>query len=209
MYGESEDIRGGMGTEGLSELRKFVEQGGTLITTGNASEVPAAFGLVDDVTAAPAPGDSYAPGPIVKAKFLQPLSPIFYGYNTADTVTVRWATNTLLNVRPAMKGKVLMEFPGGKSSVLSGFMRNAEQIQNQPAIINSELGQGRVLMFATNPIWRWQTLGEYRMLYNAMLNYKSLGGETGRSPVKPATAPAPDAMPDVDDGTKGRNARGQ
>lgn len=207
MYGESDDIRGGMGTEGLSELRKFVEQGGTLITTGNASEVPAAFGLVDDVTAAPAPGDSYAPGPIVKAKFLQPLSPIFYGYNTADTVSVRWATNTLLNVRPAVKGKVLMEFPGGKSSILSGFMRNADQIQNQPAIINSELGEGRVLMFATNPIWRWQTLGEYRMLYNAMLNWRSLGGATGQSPVKPAVAPAPDALPEFDDGTKSKSAR--
>ncbi len=31
---EADDIRGGMGWEGLMELRKFVEQGGTLLTEG-------------------------------------------------------------------------------------------------------------------------------------------------------------------------------
>jgi hypothetical protein len=31
-----------------------------------------------------------------------------------------------------------------------------------------------VLMFATNPIYRWQNFGEFRMLYNALFNYKSL-----------------------------------
>ena len=36
------------------------------------------------------------------------------------------------------------------------------------------LGQGQVLMFATNPIYRWQTFGEYRMLYNALFSYQHL-----------------------------------
>jgi hypothetical protein len=29
-------------------------------------------------------------------------------------------------------------------------------------------------MFATNPIYRWQNFGEFRMLYNALFNYKNL-----------------------------------
>jgi hypothetical protein len=33
---------------------------------------------------------------------------------------------------------------------------------------------GQVLMFATNPIYRWQNFGEFRMLYNALFNYKNL-----------------------------------
>jgi hypothetical protein len=28
-----------------------------------------------------------------------------------------------------------------------------------------------VLLFATNPCYRWQNLGEFRMLFNAVLNY--------------------------------------
>jgi len=201
MYGQSDDIRGGMGLEGLSELRKFVEAGGTLITLGNASAVPPSFGLVDDVNVSSAGRNLYAPGPIVKAKVLQPASPIFYGY-TKDTMPVRWATDALLSVDRGEKQRVLMEFPGGKASVLSGLMKGAEQIRNQPAIINMPEGKGRVLMFATNPVWRWQNLGEYRMLYNAMFNWKELGGATGVSPQKPDPGLPLNATPVVDDGSK-------
>jgi hypothetical protein len=68
-----------------------------------------------------------------------------------------------------------MQFPGGKDGVMSGFMRGADQVKDRPAIVNVPDGNGRVLMFATNPIWRWQNLGEFRMLYNAVLNWKQLG----------------------------------
>ena len=198
-YGESDDIRGGMGHEGLAELARFVEQGGTLITTGNASAVPATFGLANDVTVGNPGGNFYAPGPIVKAKVLAPTSPIFYGY-TEETMPVRWATNALFTVRPAVREQVLMEFPGGEASVMSGFMRGAAEIRNRPAIINVPRGQGRILMFATNPIWRNQTLGEYRMLYNAILNWNALGGANGFAPKRPE--PSPDATPEQDDGSR-------
>lgn len=200
-YGSSDDIRGGMGLQGLEELRKFVEAGGTLITLGNASAVPATFGLVDDVDAGGTTRNFNAPGPVVKAKILQPASPIFYGYD-AQTMPVRWATNTLFSVKPVARQTVLMEFPGGKSSVMSGFMKGADEVKNRPAIINMPEGKGRVLMFATNPVWRWQNLGEYRMLYNALFNWKQLGGPTGEAPRKADPGLPLDATPVVDDGSK-------
>jgi hypothetical protein len=30
------------------------------------------------------------------------------------------------------------------------------------------------VMFATNPIWRWQNLGEFRMIFNTLMNDKNL-----------------------------------
>jgi hypothetical protein len=201
MYGSSEDIRGGMGLEGLVELRKFVAEGGLLITTGTASGVPASFGLVDDVTASSVSKNFYAPGPIVQAKVLQPASPIFYGY-TEKTMPVRWATNVLLDLPKTAKQYALMEFPGGKKSVMSGFMKSADEVKDRPAIINMPVGSGRVLMFATNPVWRWQNLGEFRMLYNALLNWKDLGGPNGVSPQKPDEGAPLDKLPPVDDGSK-------
>lgn len=200
-YGSSPDIRGGMGLEGLVELQKFVEQGGLLITTGNASAVPATFSLADDVSASGVSKNFYAPGPVVKAKVLQPRSPIFYGY-TETTMPVRWATDVLFSVPMTQKKRVLMEFPGGKDSVMSGFMRGAAEVKNRPAIINMPEGQGRVLMFATNPVWRWQNLGEFRMLYNAMFNWQQLGGPNGESPVKPDPGAPADKAPQVDDGSR-------
>jgi Zinc carboxypeptidase len=172
-YGSSEDIRGGMGLEGLIELKKFVEAGGTLITLGDATAVPVEFGISPNVeTSSPGP-TFYAPGPLVQVKILQPQNPIFYGYSEPET-TVRWATNTLLTVKPRDKDKVLMAFTGGEKSVLSGVMRGAEEITERPSIVNMPMGQGQVLMFATNPMYRWQNLGEFRMLFNALLNYKDL-----------------------------------
>ncbi|MBW7946690.1 MAG: hypothetical protein H3C60_09700, partial [Sphingomonadaceae bacterium] len=173
-YGASEDVRGGMGLEGMVELRKFVEAGGTLITTGDASAVPVEFGLVNDIVSTRTTGDFYAPGPIVKAKVLQPKNPVFYGYDETE-MPVRWASNALFGVPERLKGRVMMEFPGGKEGVLSGFMRGAEQVKDRAAILNVPQGEGRILMFATNPVWRWQNLGEFRMLYNALINWKQLG----------------------------------
>ena len=45
MYGESDDITGGMGLEGVVELDKFVHEGGVLITLGASSFLPADFGI--------------------------------------------------------------------------------------------------------------------------------------------------------------------
>ena len=199
MYGSSPDIRGGMGLQGLEELKKFVDQGGILITTGNASAVPVQFGLVDDVSVSNVSKNFYAPGPIVKAKLLQPLSPIFYGY-TEQTMPVRWATNELFSADRTHKANVLMEFPGGKDAVMSGFIKGADEVKNRAAIIDMPEGQGRVVMFATNPIWRWQNLGEFRMLYNAMLNWRDLGGPDNLSPQKADLGLPADATPVYDTG---------
>jgi hypothetical protein len=172
-YGSSPDIRGGMGLAGLEELRKFVSEGGTLITLGESSAVPAEFGLTPDIEVKRPSTAFYAPGPIVAANVLKPASPIFYGY-TDRAIPVRWASTALLSVPLRDKQNVLMELPGGEKNVLSGFMNGADEIKDRPAIVLSPVDSGQVLMFATNPIYRWQNFGEFRMLYNAIFNYKNL-----------------------------------
>ena len=37
------------------------------------------------------------------------------------------------------------------------------------------------MMFATNPCYRWQNFGEFRMLFNAILNYKSQGAAESKT----------------------------
>ena len=41
--------------------------------------------------------------------------------------------------------------------------------------IDVPLGDGRVLLFATNPCYRWQNLGEFNMLFNAILHWNDFG----------------------------------
>ena len=83
---------------------------------------------------------------------------------------VRWANGPLLTVPRTDRQQILMQFPGGDANVLSGLMRGANEIRNRPAIVDVPVGQGSVVMFATNPCYRWQNFGEFRMLFNVLLN---------------------------------------
>src|SRR4029077_11958583 len=65
---ETDDIRGGMGFEGLQELAKFVQQGGTLITEGSTSMLMAEYTLSGGVTVEP-PAELFARGSILRGVF--------------------------------------------------------------------------------------------------------------------------------------------
>jgi hypothetical protein len=148
-----------------------VDEGGLLITLGVASAFPPEFGLTRKVESARTSAAFYAPGPIINANVVRPLHPVFYGY-TETTVPVRWANGPLLTVpRDDREQQVLMTFPGGDSNVLSGLMKGANEISGRSAIVDTPVGKGHVLMFATNPCYRWQNVGEFRMLFNAVLNF--------------------------------------
>ena len=166
-YGQTDDITGGMGLEGVLELQRFVDEGGVLITLGGSSYMPAEFGLQRDITANRPSSAFYAPGPIVQAEITRADHPIFFGYE-GKTMPVRYANGPLFQVPEEDESEqVLMRFTGGDEGVLSGLMRGAAEIRRLPAIVDTRVGKGRVVAFATNPCYRWQNHGEFGMLFNA------------------------------------------
>jgi hypothetical protein len=174
IYGESEDITGGMGLGGALELQKFAEAGGLLVTLGSASFFPPEFGLTRTIDAGRTSPQFYAPGPVVEAEILQSSHPIFYGYSQ-KTLPVRYANGPLLSVPERDRDQqVLMRFPGGEKAVMSGLMRNPNEIRNRPAIVDVPTGKGRVILFATNPCYRWQNHGEFAMLFNTILHHNDI-----------------------------------
>ncbi len=80
---QSDDIRGGMGIEGLAELAKFVQEGGTLITEGSTAAFVADYGLTSGVTVEH-PAQLFARGSILRATISDKKSPITYGYDGKD-----------------------------------------------------------------------------------------------------------------------------
>jgi hypothetical protein len=193
MYAETDDVRGGMGLEGVTEFQKFLEAGGIVMTFGVASYFPAEFGLVRGVDAQRPTTGWYAPGPYVQSEILQPSNPIFYGYGDRKTLPVRWADGPLLQAGPPpqfadMMGstpdqpRVLARYQGGDEGVLSGLMRGAPQLRNRPMIVDAPSGKGRVIFYVNNPIYRWQTFGEHQLVFNALLFWNDLPND----PVKPA-----------------------
>jgi hypothetical protein len=75
----TDDMRGGMGLEGLIKIEKFVDEGGLFITiTGNAS-IPIDYGLIDGISIVPT-RDLNARGSVLAARVSDKRSPIVYGY---------------------------------------------------------------------------------------------------------------------------------
>ena len=58
-------------------------------------------------------------------------------------------------------------------------MKGADEIRQRPFAIDvpgGYRGKGRVVLFANNPIYRWQNHGEFNMVFNAVLNWNDLAG---------------------------------
>jgi hypothetical protein len=180
-----------MGLEGVIELQKFVQAGGSIVTLGVASFFPPEFGLSALATASRPSASFYAPGPIVQAEILKTTHPLFYGYRE-KTIPVRYANGPLLQLPEADRDEqVLMKFVGGDAAVLSGLMRGANEIRNRPAIVETPIEQGRLIMFATNPCYRWQNHGEFGLLFNAVLHWND---RPAPPPVKKPASPTTTAV---------------
>jgi hypothetical protein len=77
---ESPDIRGGLGFEGVANIKRFVEDGGLFIPVGSSTHLPVDLGLTDSVSIAQTKSLQVR-GAIVRAKVEDAKSPIAYGYD--------------------------------------------------------------------------------------------------------------------------------
>jgi hypothetical protein len=76
---QSDDIRGGMGFEGLVELVKFVQQGGTLITEGSTSTILPEYNITSGITVENPP-NLFVRGSVLRGVFVDTKSPLAYGF---------------------------------------------------------------------------------------------------------------------------------
>ncbi len=81
---QSDDIRGGMGLEGLAELAKFVRAGGTLITEGSTASLMVDYGSGQRPVCASIPADLAARGTILRGIITDHKSPLVYGFEGKD-----------------------------------------------------------------------------------------------------------------------------
>jgi Zinc carboxypeptidase len=77
-----------------------------------------------------------------------------------------------------LRPDVILRFSDGKSLLLDGLLDKAGGIAEHPIVVDAHLGQGNVLLFANNPIYRGETIGTYALVFNAILNHDHLQHET-------------------------------
>ncbi len=77
-WAQTDDMRGGLTWQGLTNMQNFVAKGGVLVTTDNTSEFAIQFGLTNGVTVAP-PARSKVVGSFLRTTVVDATSPIVYG----------------------------------------------------------------------------------------------------------------------------------
>src|SRR5580658_6166126 len=73
---------------------------------------------------------------------------------------------------------VILRFSDGKTLLLDGLLDKASSIAEHAVVVNAHLGQGNVLLFGNNPVYRGETVGTYALVFNAILNYQHLAHES-------------------------------
>lgn len=78
----TDDMRGGLELEGVMHLKKFIEDGGLLITLTSSSSLPIHFGLARGMSIRQTQ-ELWARGSVFQAEVADATSPIMYGYDKA------------------------------------------------------------------------------------------------------------------------------
>jgi len=129
------------------------------------------------------------PGSHVRVTFVRPDHPIAYGY-PAEThvfrqnfplysVPRRWlrmAYCTTCLDGPIDTSNVVLEWGArdGAPFLVSGQVWGEENLIGRPAIMDTPVGQGRVVTFNFNPVHRDMNRGDQRMLWNAIINWQAI-----------------------------------
>jgi hypothetical protein len=233
----TDDMRPGLGWDGLAKLQAFVAKGGVLLTATDTSRFAAEIGLVTGVSAQASERMKIV-GSVVGTRLVDGASPIAYGYEekvaaycdngpifslssisggrgrrrlgnesrsrptgrgTADEpdftvgrpgveapeeptselweappVTDEQRRNGLRVIPPADRARVIFRYADQKDLLISGLVAGGNEIAQHPAVVDVPSGNGHVVLFSINPVYRGETRGTYSMVLNTILNFDSL-----------------------------------
>jgi hypothetical protein len=78
-------------------------------------------------------------------------------------------------IPPAARPRVVLRYANANDLLVSGLLDNGGELAQHAAVIDAPYGEGHVVLFSNNPFWRAETKGSYFLVFNAILNFDSLG----------------------------------
>ena len=165
------EYRGALEKAGADALRKFVQDGGTLIAFGDACEyVIDEFNVpVRNALAGTKPEDFSNPGSLVRLR-IRPDHPVTAGM-PAETAAFLDAAMAFETTAPAssMQRWVLATYPEDEQDILlSGWIHGAERLTRKAAAVAVTYGKGKIVLFGFRPQHRGQTHATFPLVFNAL-----------------------------------------
>jgi hypothetical protein len=170
-----DEYTGGVGKEGVENLKKFVEAGGTLVFLNRSSQFAIEqFNLpVKDVTRGLVRKDFYIPGSILRTE-LDLTHPIAKGMPQQSIAWFEQSPAFEIQTDPLALTKnfrVIASYPKDpKQILLSGWALGAEKIAGKAALVEFTIGKGKIVLFGFRPQYRGQSLATFPLLFNAISN---------------------------------------
>jgi Zinc carboxypeptidase len=169
------EYTGGIGADGVANLRKFVEDGGTLVFLNRASGFAIEqFNLpVKDVTKGLSRKDFYIPGSILRTEINikhpiakgMPLESIAW-FEDSPAFEIQTDPLALTN-----NFKIIARYPQKPENILlSGWALGAEKLAGKAALVEFTIGKGKIILFGFRPQYRGQSLATFPLLFNAISN---------------------------------------
>lgn len=169
-----DEFAGGIGDDGVANLRLFATRGGEIITMNRASDFAIdklGVGARNILHGVPSQ-NFYGPGSILNVH-INPRHPLGYG---TDENTAVWfergpafAPSYLSENEPA--GVPIANYPKG-NPLMSGWLLGADLIENQSALMDAPLGRGHVILFGFRPQYRGQSYGTFKIFFNALTYFE-------------------------------------
>lgn len=170
---------GGIGAQGVENLKAFVNAGGTIVALGQSTGFAIEqFQLpVRNVLARLSSQEFYCPGSILRVNVKHP-SFVTTGFSDmADIFFYRSPAFEVTSTDPAVK--VLMEY-GQEKLLRSGWLNGESHLANRAALVEAGVGEGRILLVGFGAQFRAQTYGTFRVLLNTLF-YSTVGREPRRA----------------------------
>jgi hypothetical protein len=163
-----EEYRGGLGQDGVRALRGFVEHGGTVLAFNNATAFAIeAFDLpVRDALDGVESSTFYAPGTLFR---LDLESDHVLTRDMPRTVAAWFQRSPAFEVLDPSRATVVGRWAERPDDVLmSGWVLGPETVAGRAALVEVEVGRGRVILYGFRPQYRGQSQATFPLFFNAL-----------------------------------------
>jgi hypothetical protein len=160
------ELAGGIGENGVENLKKYVENGGKLICFDSSCEmVIKQFNLpLKNALANLKRSEFYDPGSVVMLE-VDTQNPLAKNLNKE---TLGYFTNSsAFEITDVNRVKSIAKY-ADKNSLLSGWTLGEKYMDGKTALAETVYGRGKIVLFAFRPQHRGQTFGTFPFIFNAL-----------------------------------------